>query len=71
MEASSALYFWDHYTAIQIVAKPTAHRSTENCTCIFIVTISKPVLKPEVFSTDLYMPALTTVAISVWMVTTP
>ena len=35
MEASSILYFWDHHTPIQIVAKPAG--STGHCTCVFII----------------------------------
>ena len=39
-EIDGALYFWDHHTPIQIVAKP-------DCTCIFIVAISKSCAKAQ------------------------
>ena len=42
VEASSALYFWDHHTPIQIVAIPIDALDT---TCIFSAIISKPCAK--------------------------
>jgi len=45
VEASSALYFWDHHTQIQIVAKPTEALDTA---LVYLSFIANPVLKPEV-----------------------
>ena len=44
VEASSALYFWDHHTPIQIVAKPTEALDT----ALVYLSLANPVLKPEV-----------------------
>ena len=41
---SSALYFWDHHTQIQIVAKPTEALDT----ALVYLSLANPVLKPEV-----------------------
>ena len=44
VEASSALYFWDHHTPIQILAKPTEALDT----ALVYLSLANPVLKPEV-----------------------
>jgi len=44
VEASSALYFWNYHTPIQIVAKPTEALDT----ALVYLSLENPALKPEV-----------------------
>jgi len=46
MEAASALYFWDHYIPIQIIAKPT--EALDTALGYLLWPLANPVLKPEV-----------------------
>jgi len=48
MGASSALYFWDHHTPIQIVAKPTEALAMDTALVYLQWSLAIPVQKPEV-----------------------